>query len=128
MTIRTTTRIASFSRPFMLGAFSEQFPAGRYSIETEEELLDGMYFPAYMRPTTVMHLIPDPRRPGITEHAEIDPFQLEAALALDAVLASISSPGTGYPLTAPGTEQGAASRTAQPAETSSTLDLTEVKS
>jgi len=76
----------------MLGAFSEQFPAGCYPIETDEELLDGMYFPAYMRRTTVMQLIPDPRRPGITEYAAIDPLQLEAALALDAVLASMSEP------------------------------------
>jgi hypothetical protein len=92
MTMRTTKRTVTFARPFMLGAFSERFPAGRYFIETDEELLDGRYFPAYMRGTTVMQLIPDPRRPGITEHAAIDPFQLEAALALDAVLASMSEP------------------------------------
>jgi hypothetical protein len=45
-----------------------------------------------MRGTTVMQLIPDPRRPGIIEYATIDPFQLEAALALDAALASMSEP------------------------------------
>ena len=92
MTTRTTNRTVTFARPFMLGAFSEQFPAGCYSMETDEELLEGMYFPAYMRRTTVMQLIPDPRRPGITEYAAIDPLQLEAALALDAVLASMSEP------------------------------------
>src|SRR4030095_7630409 len=103
MTIRTTKRIVSFVRPFMLGEFSEQFPAGRYSIETDEELLDGMYFPAYMRGTTSMQLIADRRCRGITEPAVIDSFQLDAALALDAVLASMSEPGkAASPLIAPG--------------------------
>jgi hypothetical protein len=76
----------------MLREFSEQFPAGRYSIEADEELLDGMYFPAYMRRTTAMQLVADRRRPGITEPAVINPFQLDAALALDAVLASMCEP------------------------------------
>ena len=92
MTTRTTTRTVSFTRPFMLGEFSEQFPAGRYAIETDEELLDGMLFPAYLRGVTAMQLITD-RRPGITEPAVIDPFQLDAALALDAVLASMTEAG-----------------------------------
>jgi len=92
MTMRTAKRTVTFARPFMLGAFSEQFPAGCYSIETDEELLDGMYFPAYMRGTTVMQLIPNRCRPGVTEYAAIDPYQLEAALALDAALASMSEP------------------------------------
>ena len=100
MTTRTTTRTVSFTRPFMLGEFSEQFPAGRYAIETDEELLDGMLFPAYLRGVTAMQLITD-RRPGITEPAVIDPFQLDAALALDAVLASMSEPGKAPPLTEP---------------------------
>jgi hypothetical protein len=86
----------------MLGEFSEQFPAGRYSIETDEELLDGMYLPAYMRGTTAMQLVADRRRPGITEPVVINPFQLDAALALDAVLASMSEPNTTSPLTASG--------------------------
>ena len=101
MTIRSTKKTVSFTRPFMLGEFSEQFPAGRYAIDTDEELLDGMLFPAYLRGATVMQLIPDRCRPGITEPVAIDPFQLDAALALDAVLASMSEPGKAPPLTEP---------------------------
>lgn len=92
MTVRTTKRTVSFARPFVLDDFSEQFPPGRYAIETDEDLLDGMLFPAYLRGVTVMQLITD-RRPGITEPAVIDPFQLDAALALDAVLASMTEAG-----------------------------------
>jgi hypothetical protein len=104
MTIRTTKRTVSFVRPFMLGEFGEQFPAGRYSIETDEELLDGMYLPAYMRGTTSMQVIAERRRPGITEPAVIDSLQLDAALALDGVLASMVGPGEASSLIAPGAQ------------------------
>jgi hypothetical protein len=46
MTVRTTKKTVSFTRPFMLGEFSEQFPAGRYAVSTDEEMLDGMLFPS----------------------------------------------------------------------------------
>ena len=95
MTMRTKKRTVSFVRPFMLGEFSEQFPAGRYSIETDEELLDGMHLPAYMPGTTSMQLIVDQRRPGITEPAVIDSFQLDAALALDAKTGLLDLPPQG---------------------------------
>lgn len=101
MAMRTKKRTVSFVRPFMLGEFSEQFPAGRYSIETDEELLDGMYFPAYVPGTTSMQLIADQRCPGITEPAVIDSFQLDAALALDAVLASMTGCGQSSSLIPP---------------------------
>ena len=104
MAMRTKKRTVSFVRPFMLGELSEQFPAGRYSIETDEELLDGMYFPAYMRGTTSMQVIADERRHGITEPAVIDSFQLDAALALDAVLASMTGCGESSSLIAPGAQ------------------------
>jgi hypothetical protein len=45
MTMRTTKSTVTFVRPFRLGPFGEQFPAGRYSIETDEEVLDGCIFP-----------------------------------------------------------------------------------
>ena len=121
MTIRTTKRTVSFVRPFMLGEFSEQFPAGRYSIETDEELLDGMYFPAYMRGTTSMQVIAERRRPGITEPAVIDSLQLDAALALDAVLASMVGPGEASSLIAPGVQPVQAER-------AFSLELTGIKS
>ena len=87
MTMRTTKSIATFVRPFRLGAFGEQLPAGRYPIETEEELLEGLSVPAYQRTATVMQLIADPVHAGATEFAMIDPAQLAEALAADAAQA-----------------------------------------
>jgi hypothetical protein len=120
MTIRTTKRTVSFFRPFMLGEFSEQFPAGRYVIDTDEELLDGMLFPTYLRGATVMQLIPDRRRPGITEPAVIDSLQLDAALVLDGVLASMAGSGEASSLIAPGAQPAHSQRAVR-------LELTGIK-
>jgi hypothetical protein len=102
MTVRTTNKTVTFAHPFRLSEFDEPFPAGRYSIETEEELLDGISVPVYMRRKTMMQLIADPRRPGITEHAVIDPQELEEALEADAASASIAESTEMRPLLGPG--------------------------
>lgn len=83
MTMRTTKSSVTFLRPFRLGTFGEQLPAGRYPIETDEELLEGMSFPAYRRTATIMQLMPDPQRPHVTEITMVDPQQLEEALTMD---------------------------------------------
>jgi hypothetical protein len=100
MTWRTTNKIVTFAHSFRLREFDEPFPAGRYSIETDEELLDGISFPVYVRRATKMQLIADPPRPGITENALIDPQQLEEALQADTALATAERTEM-RPLTAP---------------------------
>ncbi len=91
MTMRTTKSTVTFTRPFRLGAFGEQFPAGRYPIETDEELLEGVSFPAYRRTATMMQLTADPLHLGVTEIAVVDPGLLEEALAADAANAQAIS-------------------------------------
>jgi hypothetical protein len=49
MTTRTSNKTVTFRRPFVLGGFDEVLPAGAYCVETDEELLEGMSFPAYRR-------------------------------------------------------------------------------
>jgi hypothetical protein len=85
MAMRTSKRTVTFVRPFTLGGSSVEFPAGRYFIETDEERVDELSFPFYRRTATMMQLIADPLRPGITETAVIDPLDLEAALTADAM-------------------------------------------
>jgi hypothetical protein len=91
MTMRTRKSTVTFLRPFRLGTFGEQLPAGRYPIETDEELLEGMSFPAYRRTATIMQLMPDPLRPGVAEIAMVDPGQLEEALTMDGMQAPASN-------------------------------------
>lgn len=84
MTTRTTKSTVTFQRPFRLDAFEAPLPAGRYFIETDEELLEGVSFPVYRRTAIVMQLIQDPLRLGVTESVMIDPARLEELLAGDA--------------------------------------------
>ena len=87
MMTRTTRTTVTFSRPFSLKGFDGQQPAGSYSVETDEELLEGLSFPAYRRMATMMQLQSaaglKERASGILQVAIIDPDQLAAALAAD---------------------------------------------
>ncbi len=84
-TTRTTKKTVTFTRPFSLGGFDGEQPAGCYSVETDEELLEDVTFCAYRRVATIMQLEADSRgTAGVLQVAVIDPKELEAALAVDA--------------------------------------------
>jgi hypothetical protein len=83
MTIRTSRKTVTFSKPFTLGGVDEVLPAGAYTVETDEEPLDGISFLAYRRISTVLYV---PGRPGdrvLARMLTIDPNQLDAALERD---------------------------------------------
>ena len=82
---RTTSRTVTFSRPFMLSGVGAVQPAGAYTVETDEELVQEISFPVYRRTATLMLL---PSRPGgvtLAQIATIDPLELEVALERDAM-------------------------------------------
>ena len=83
MKTRTGRKTVTFRRPFVLGGFDEALPAGAYSVETDEELLEGMSFAAYRRILTLIHLHPKPGYPGLVQTLTIDPNELDAALKRD---------------------------------------------
>jgi hypothetical protein len=84
LTIRTTSKTVTFIAPFFLSGLDEVVPAGRYTVETDEELLEGVSFPAYRRISTLIHLHVDG---GVVETVVIDPKELDAALARDVEMA-----------------------------------------
>ena len=85
---RTTTTTAGFAHPFMLGNDEGPFPAGTYVIETDEELIPGLSFPAYRRIRTTI-TVPIGRGSHTALHAlTIAPTELEKALKLDAAFAT----------------------------------------
>ncbi|MCZ6894589.1 MAG: hypothetical protein O7H40_11155 [Gammaproteobacteria bacterium] len=90
MAIRTSTRTVTFRRPFVLGGFDEMLPAGAYRVETDEELLEGISFPAYRRILTLLHLHSRPGHPGLSPTLTIDPNELDAALERDRASAELS--------------------------------------
>jgi hypothetical protein len=84
MTVRTTSRTVTFARPFMLSGIIEPQPAGTYTVETDEELLETASVPAYRRIATLIRL---PGRPGslvLGQVVDIDATELAAALDEDA--------------------------------------------
>lgn len=73
----------TFGSAFVLGGFDRELPAGAYVVETDEELLEGLSFPAYRRVATLIHLPVTPAHPGRTETLSVDPAALDAALKRD---------------------------------------------
>lgn len=83
MFTRTSRVDVVFRRPFVLKGVEGLQPAGAYTVETEEELIDGLSFPAYRRIWTMITV--QANRPGmLTQAVPVDPRDLAAALAGDA--------------------------------------------
>jgi hypothetical protein len=51
---RTRRAIYIFSQPFRLESSGENHAAGAYAIDTEEEMIEGLSFPAYRHVATTM--------------------------------------------------------------------------
>ena len=84
MTKRSTTRTVRFRHPFMIEGIDGPQAAGSYVIEIEEELLQGLSFPAWRRLHTAIRL---PQKSGVSlaeQVVTVDPRVLDAALANDA--------------------------------------------
>ena len=83
MSQRTVQSTITFSRPFKLSGFDEPLPAGTYKIETHEELIEGVSFPAYRRVETLLFLRPPPGQANLIQVVVIDPVELEEARQRD---------------------------------------------
>jgi len=98
MSTRTTSKIVSFAKPFVLGALGEVLPAGDYAVDTDEELLQGVSFPVYCRVLTTFHLKHASGNPLLERTMTIDPKDLDAALTRDRELPDPAiSDGNGRP-------------------------------
>ncbi len=83
MTTRTRSELVTFRQPFRLSGFDEPQPAGTYSVEVDEERLDGLSFQAYRRVAVLLHLRPAAGHPGRSQTLTVDPAEFDAALARD---------------------------------------------
>jgi hypothetical protein len=85
---RTHRLSVVFRRPFRLRGWAEAQPAGTYAVETEEELIEGLSFPAWRRVATSLTR---QHRPGTTVEAiPVDPADLAMAQAADAADAPVA--------------------------------------
>jgi hypothetical protein len=83
MLSRTRREQIVFARPFALKGWRELQPAGVYAVDTEEELIEGLSFPAYRRVATTITR-QAARAGALTEAIPVDPSDLAAAQAADA--------------------------------------------
>ena len=82
MHTRTREKTWTFSKPFTLKDIDHQLPAGDYRVFTDEELIEGLSFPAYRRIATMIFV---PGQNGTSfEMRTIDPAELQAAHEHDA--------------------------------------------
>jgi hypothetical protein len=82
MLARTRDKTWTFSKPFRLKGVDRMLPAGDYRVATDEELIQGLSFPAYRRVATMIFL-PGPNGASL-EMLTIDPAELQAAHERDA--------------------------------------------
>lgn len=85
METRITTELVEFHRPFLLSHRSGPLPPGCYRVDTEEEMLDGLSFPAWRRTgmTITRHGLALGR---LTQAHSITPAELATALTADGEL------------------------------------------
>ena len=83
MIARALSKTVVFSKPFLLRGIDRMLPAGDYRVVTDEELIEGLSFPAYRRVSTMI-FVPAMHRASAVEMVTIDPLDLRSALDRDA--------------------------------------------
>jgi hypothetical protein len=81
MTIRTTRKMVTFVRPFMLKGVDRILPAGDYRVLTDEELIEELSFPVYRRVSTMI-VVPAGSASSV-EMVKVDPQDLQMAQERD---------------------------------------------
>src|SRR5688572_29956564 len=89
--MRSTTVDVTFRHPFALKGVEGAVPPGTYHVDSEEEQIDGLWFPAYRRLSTFIRVPVAGRSPGFTQSLLVDPKELEKALARDAAADAVAS-------------------------------------
>ncbi len=82
MNARSLSETVVFSKPFLLKGVDRILPAGDYRVVTDEELIEGISFPAYRRVSTMI-FVPAASRGKSIEMVSIDPRDLRIALDQD---------------------------------------------
>jgi hypothetical protein len=83
MIARSLDETVVFNKRFLLKGADRMLPAGDYRVVTDEELIEGISFPAYRRVSTMI-FVPAAHAASRVEMVTIDPLDLRGALDRDA--------------------------------------------
>lgn len=89
---RRTSTTFTFARSFHLERGGDVYPPGTYTVDTLEELLQGVSFPAYRRIATTIQRVLDPSQPRQPAVVIADPRQLDLAVLQDRAKSSQARP------------------------------------
>ena len=81
MTIRSRRETVTFQHPFRIRGIDRLLPPGSYEVITDEEMIEGLSFPAYRRVAT---LIMVPAGGSAMEMVSIGSVDLSDAQRMDA--------------------------------------------
>ena len=82
MPTRTHTSTLVFQHPFSMKSAGGPHPAGTYTVETEEELVEGLSFPVYRRVSTTITR-QSYGTGALVQVLAVDPRELDQAQAAD---------------------------------------------
>ena len=81
---RTSKSSVTFQHPFALKGVGRELPAGTYEVVTDEELIEGLSFPAFRRVSTMIFVPALAHTNSSIEMHQIEPDELAAAKRRDA--------------------------------------------
>ena len=96
MQSRTRRDDIVFKHPFTLKGWAEPRPAGAYAVDTEEELVEGLSFPAYRGVSTTITRQGTPAG-ALVEAVPVDPRELAKAHAADSAAGGSAPRGPSPP-------------------------------
>ena len=85
MTMRSRRETVTFKHPFRIRGIDRLLPAGAYEIITDEEMIEGLSFPAFRRVATMI-MVPAATQNSAMEMVSIGTVDLADAQHLDARL------------------------------------------
>lgn len=91
MSVRTTIANVTFDRTFWIDGYDGLFQPGVYAVETDEQLLDGLSFAAYVRVRTALHLHRTERRSGDSRTVIVSGLAFDDALDRDRAAGAAAS-------------------------------------
>ena len=85
-------KTVTFAHPFQLDGLDKVLPAGTYSVESENDVLDGMFLPDCLRTSVLIQLHTMPGSSGYSQTLTVSWEALEAALLRDRSPAVMAPP------------------------------------
>jgi hypothetical protein len=83
MTIRSRRETVTFRHPFQIRGVDRLLPPGAYEVVTDEEMIEGLSFPAFRRVATMI-MVPAKAQPSAMEMVSIGSVDLSDAQRMDA--------------------------------------------